>query len=87
MGNSKNHKPHGFGKTYFMDGSMFEGQYIEGIPVGDGRYISANGNYYEGEVKAGRANGQGKYISEHFKYTGGFREDKQDGYGIEQRTG
>jgi hypothetical protein len=31
---------------YFPDGSVFEGGFIKGKPIGKGRLISQNGDYY-----------------------------------------
>lgn len=42
----QNGQPHGKGLMYFVDGSVFEGGFMDGKPLGRGRLISSNGDYY-----------------------------------------
>jgi hypothetical protein len=68
---------------HFPDGSLFEGEFIEGVPVGQGRFVRPNGDYFEGEIKAGRANGKGLYVTNNLRFTGMFQDDKPHGQGEE----
>lgn len=36
-------------------------------------------------MKAGRANGKGKYVREGYRYDGGWRDDRRDGEGVEEK--
>jgi len=52
----------GFGIIKFIDGSVYEGQTIDGLYNGKGRMTHANGDIYQGEWKDGKANGYGVFI-------------------------
>jgi hypothetical protein len=45
----KNNFPQGFGKMYKKDGSIFIGQFINGVAEGPGFYAKVDGTYYKGD--------------------------------------
>lgn len=53
--------PHGRGKLYYTNGSLFIGTFVNGKAQGRGRLISHNGSYYEGNIKDNKMDGIGKY--------------------------
>lgn len=44
----KKDQPHGKGKETWKDGSLYEGEYLDGVKVGFGKYRMKNGDIYEG---------------------------------------
>lgn len=77
-------KRSGKGRQVWLDGSLYEGQWVAGKANGIGRLIHSDGDVYEGEWRDDKANGTGKYM--HYDgavYEGDWKEDKQHGYGIE----
>ena len=52
---------------YFTDGKRngktYEGEAVNGLPHGHGKYVYADGSFYEGEFQAGKRHGQGVYES------------------------
>jgi len=51
---------HGKGCHTWIDGKMYDGEYINGKKHGTGTFVSNNGTKYEGEWKDGKQNGYGK---------------------------
>ncbi|MDC3000405.1 hypothetical protein OAY25_03710 [Candidatus Pelagibacter sp.] len=74
-------------KSYFNDGSRFEGQSnkVEDskLPNGYGKLYYPNGHIqYKGNFKNGLFNGYGEYISpNHYEYLGDFKNNKKHGNG------
>ena len=51
---------HGKGKKIWVDGSVYEGQFVNGKAEGTGRFIdSKNGFIYMGNWQNDKTNGQG----------------------------
>jgi hypothetical protein len=55
----KNH--HGLARVEYEGGDMYEGQYVNGLKTGYGRYLWNNGDYYLGQFKNGALDGRGLY--------------------------
>ena len=62
----------GNGTTYFKDGSLYEGAYLDGVEEGEGRIFYPNGNILEGEFSEGKIHGHAV-----FKYPNG---DQREGF-------
>lgn len=90
-------KPHGFGKLIFIGvgekngvgkmiysgGSIYEGNWINGIKNGYGKQTEDSGTVYEGEWKNGKRNGNGKEtVYSGTIYEGEWKNDERNGYGI-----
>ena len=62
---------------------QYEGEYVNGLFHGKGKYIFNTGNYYIGEWKNGKRDGKGKfYFRNHFlHYDGEWANDRSEGYG------
>ena len=53
-------KRNGKGKEYYKNGDIkYDGDWIDDLPEGTGKYIDADGNYYIGQFKKGVKNGKG----------------------------
>lgn len=84
IGQWKNGLPHGRGKIYFPNGSLFEGEFVAGQFQNGGRLIDSEGNVYEGEYKNNLSHGKGlKLYSDGSQYEGEWFEDKKHGVGFE----
>jgi len=71
----------GYGKIVLNPGK-YPGDFINGIPNGNGRLELNEGNIYVGAFKKGTANGIGiLYYSNGDKYEGQFKNGKEDGIG------
>ncbi|KRX01292.1 hypothetical protein PPERSA_11739 [Pseudocohnilembus persalinus] len=64
IGMWKNGQMNGHGKTYFKDGSMFEGTFLNNLIHGIGRIVYSNGDYYSGQFQHGKYNGTGQLTYE-----------------------
>jgi len=51
-----------YGKYYYKDGSVYEGDYKDSKPCGSGIKTYKDGRVYEGEFKDGKPNGYGKAV-------------------------
>ena len=69
--------------TYFPDGSVFEGGFVDGKSVGKGRLVSKNGDYYEGSVLENVASGLGVSENNVMRYEGEFQNNLPHGQGTE----
>ena len=71
--------------TYFP--GVYEGQYLNGEPNGQGTYTYTYGGKYVGEFKNGKQNGQGTYIfASGNKYVGEVKDGKMHGLGTFTRA-
>ena len=74
-----------FGKQKITDTfypGVYEGQYLNGEPNGQGTYTYTYGGKYVGEFKNGKQNGQGTYIfASGNKYVGEVKDGKMHGQG------
>ncbi|PKM77409.1 MAG: hypothetical protein CVU90_07260 [Firmicutes bacterium HGW-Firmicutes-15] len=60
-GEIKDGKPHGLGKAYFRNGSMYDGEWKDGKQHGKAKEFYTDGTLqYEGDYKDGRRDGFGK---------------------------
>lgn len=66
-----------------MDGSKYEGSWVEDLREGYGVYQYANGDRYEGEWKQDLRHGQGSYFYAETgsKYVGLWKKGKMTGHG------
>lgn len=48
---------HGYGKEYFDNGDIYEGEYLMDQMHGKGKYIYKDGGYYIGEFHYGSISG------------------------------
>ena len=72
----------GSGACLFAHGELYEGQWINNQPHGDGRSIMVN-EVYEGEFKYGKRNGMGVLVFEDGRrYDGEFFNGKGGGQGV-----
>ena len=56
----KNNIPNGKGIKYYSNGKiLYEGDFVNGLFEGNGKYIWEDGEYYIGEYKNGLRNGKG----------------------------
>ena len=76
--------PHGIGKMYKYDGSIFLGRFVQGRAEGKGLYILDDGAYFEGSLANNQADCQlGKYYNKQLTYEGGFKNNLFNGEGKE----
>lgn len=75
----------GIGTIKYPNGSVYQGQTMDGLYNGKGRLTHSNGDIYQGEWKNGFAHGKGTYakVSEGVLYDGQYENDLQHGKGIE----
>ena len=72
------------GHRYYIDGSSYEGEFLEGARHGKGRYVMWSGDVYEGTFVKGARTGEGAYTSNMTKarYQGQFLDGKKHGTGV-----
>ena len=79
----KGHR-NGSGTQIWQDGSIYTGEWQNGLRHGEGRQIYEGGDFYEGEWEQDRANGNGFYFHvDGTTYEGQLRDDMQHGKGVE----
>lgn len=72
----------GYGKRTYEDGTVYEGEYVNGLRNGKGRIEYPNGDVQEGEWKDDKPNGYGKAtFSKGTIYEGEFKNWKRNGHG------
>ena len=72
----------GTGKTVYENGSVYEGEYLDGKCHGTGKIIFENGSVYEGSFQNGKFHGQGTYTNvDGGIYTGGWDSGEKSGKG------
>ena len=83
-GEWKDNEIYGRGVQQWLDGSRYEGYFIEGKASIKGKLFHSNGDTYEGEWQNNKANGHGcyKHITGEY-YEGDWKDDKQNGKGKE----
>lgn len=84
-GHWKGNVRHGFGCQRWTDGAVYEGQWNLNKATGMGRFTHANGDVYIGEWRANKAHGCGTYCDAkgELTYNGEWRDDVQNGFGVE----
>jgi hypothetical protein len=69
--------------TIPLDGGIYQGQLLNGVPHGYGVWTDSDGAVYEGEFADGMANGQGVIIwPDGEQYDGQWKNDEMHGYGV-----
>ena len=64
------------------DGGTYEGNFIDGVITGKGKYTSVDGDIYEGDLVDGEITGQGKYtFANGDTYVGNFYKGRRSGEG------
>ncbi|KAM9796907.1 ankyrin repeat and MYND domain-containing protein 1-like isoform 2-T2 [Syngnathus typhle] len=73
----------GFGVQHFLDGSKYEGEFVDGLRQGQGKYTWRSGEFYEGSFYKDYRHGDGKYCwPTGSKFIGKFYLNWREGYGI-----
>ncbi|XP_037105886.1 ankyrin repeat and MYND domain-containing protein 1-like [Syngnathus acus] len=73
----------GFGVQHFLDGSKYEGEFIDGLRQGQGKYTWRSGEFYEGSFYKDYRHGDGMYCwPTGSKFIGKFYLNWREGYGI-----
>ena len=71
-----------FGRTFFPNGDIYEGEMKDSVPNGKGKLIFKNGESYEGDFKMGEMSGKGTFIFEDkTEYSGGIENGIFNGKG------
>lgn len=72
----------GKGIMTYDDGSIYEGEWINGNFNGQGKMIYKNGDIYNGDWKDNKANGKGKMVYNNGNvYDGDWKDNKANGHG------
>jgi len=80
--------PDGYGTLRILDGSIYCGNWTEGVRTGNGVYTSINGALFLGSWLNDRFQGRGVYVSEIDQvYTGDFDNGLKHGSGVETWEG
>ncbi|BBM85034.1 protein kinase domain-containing protein [Candidatus Uabimicrobium amorphum] len=92
-GQLKEGKPIARGKCEFFYGGklqflykrknlVYEGEWYDGVPHGQGSFVWINGDKYEGEVKNGKKNGRGRMTwACGSEYVGEWKDNQRHGWG------
>jgi hypothetical protein len=79
---------HGSGKLRFVDGSVYEGEFLDGAPCGEGRYTSAAGYVAEGTFgEWATLHGYGSVVSDEVTRICGWRHGVPHGPGASEMDG
>ena len=84
QGEEKDCKRNGKGKEYYKNGDVkYDGDWIDDLPEGEGKYIDIDGKYYVGQFKRGVKNGKGAEYDKdnNLRYEGDFINGKYEGNG------
>lgn len=82
---NKDGEKHGSGIYRWIDGSIYEGNYLNDLRHGHGRFLWANGESYEGDYLKDERTGKGTYSwPDGSFYKGEFLSGKRHGQGIYQ---
>ena len=72
----------GKGKRVYPNGSVYEGDFTDGVRHGQGKMVYLGGNVYDGEWKCGATHGHGKIVyADGGYYEGSFENDVPHGDG------
>ena len=75
---------HGRGIQVWIDGSRYEGYWVNNKANKKGKLLHSNGDIYDGEWLDDKADGYGIYLhTDGAKYEGYWKDDKQNGKGVE----
>ena len=76
-------KKHGVGTLHLMDGTIYEGNFINGLFSGIGTLTFPDGTLYEGQFQRGKYSGYGVYTRiDEMKFEGRFKNGKVSGPGL-----
>ncbi|XP_060890802.1 ankyrin repeat and MYND domain-containing protein 1 [Labrus mixtus] len=79
---SREERLQGPGVQEWLDGSRYEGEFVNGLKHGKGRYTWVNGEFYEGFFYKDYKHGDGLYCwPTGHKFTGKFYLNRKEGYG------
>ena len=93
QGQMQNLKPHGHGKmiwgfisdknatNYQTQGTVYVGQWNDGLPNGKGVMTKPNNSTYRGDFVCGKYHGKGTYHSSKTSYVGDWKEGERHGSG------
>ncbi len=71
-----------FGRIFFINGDIYEGEMRNSVPDGKGKIIFANGELYKGDFKQGEMTGKGMFIfSDKTEYNGSIENGVFNGKG------
>ena len=82
----KDGKPNGYGQYQWREGSIYVGEFLEGMKHGSGKWMKDSedpkGNQYTGEYKLDKKHGEGQFNWKSGNwYKGEYIEDLRHGYG------
>ena len=81
-GNWRDGRAYGAGTMRYVDGTDYQGNFVDGLPDGEGIANLRNGDRYEGQWHHGNFDGAGTLRHPNGSaYQGNFREGKKDGKG------
>ncbi|MEO1518609.1 MAG: hypothetical protein AAFV95_26585 [Bacteroidota bacterium] len=82
-GEFKYGEPHGWGTFTFQEGTVFIGEFADGLRHGHGQQSFSNGDNYAGDWRFGHMHGKGVYgWYDGSKYVGTFVKGRMEGKGI-----
>jgi hypothetical protein len=77
--------PHGKGKQFWFDGTMYEGAWMNDVAHGRGKLARPDGYAYVGNFRQGKKHGEGnEFLMDDSKYRGGFADGLKHGHGVFQ---
>ncbi|KAM4629235.1 ankyrin repeat and MYND domain-containing protein 1 [Polymixia lowei] len=83
-GQIQGEKRQGHGVQEGPDGSKYEGQFLNGLKHGTGKFTWENGEYYEGSFYKDYRHGEGVYCwPTGHKFIGKFYLNRKEGYGLQ----
>lgn len=80
-GEFRNGSVHGFANYSGPDGTVYRGQFVDGLRQGNGE-LSVRGTSYTGEFFQGARHGVGRYRSAKASYSGHYHGDQRHGAGL-----
>ena len=80
---SKTRLPNGKGKMKYLNGNVYNGEWIQGVQQGSGLMQYYNEDVYDGKWQDGERHGDGIYTwKDERQYKGAYKNDLRDGEGI-----
>ena len=80
---NENDRPQGFGIFEGSDGSLYKGEFSDGLMNGMGDLITADGRHYRGSFKDNLPHGEGECLwTDGSNYRGSFRNGRMHGIGV-----
>jgi hypothetical protein len=70
-----------YGKARLINGAVYFGQFVRGLPNGYGRWDHRDGSWYQGEFLDAREHGKGFYSGYGVTYNGAWVKGKKSGLG------